>query len=244
MKNLLLIANLFLLLNACNSEKEVSVLPPNAQELKQSTEQNKQVQDQRKKDYQEVSPSVDLYIEPNEKVPDVMAHNNFITSSGMPKSNTFFEWQLEHDINQSLDIYKSFLNANSQHKYITFFKQFESWLLITHYDLLGNSNNINQVNYLLNELIDSKYKGYPLMFYCTKYLADNNAISSDAVQKIYNSINSYASVSDKIVPYLDNSTKSSSGKPLPPAAIEMVNKEIKEKNEGLAWVEKIKEIKI
>lgn len=242
MKQLIIVSILNLILFSCKSEKEVSVLPPDTNNLQQSIVQNKKLQETRDKEYQQLSASVDLYIEPNEKVPDIHAHNAFITTSGMPKSSAFFEWQSVHDINQSLEIYKSFVQANSQNKYIGFFKQFESWLLITHYDLLGNSKNISQVNYLLNELIDAEYKGYQLVYYCTQYLADNQAISSQDILHIYNSIKSYASVSGANVPLLDNSTKSSAGKPLPPAAIEMVNNRIKEKNEILIWIEKIKTI--
>lgn len=240
MKKIQLIIAAFLLLLGCKNSIEVSTKSQEATNMADAMQKNRELAIQRNKPYQQRAAAVELYIAPNQELPDIEAHNTFVESVGIPKSNNFYEWQQTNNPSSSIQKYKEATQKNASHKYIQFLRQYASWLFITHYDLLSHYDNAKEVKFLLDELITAQYKGYPLIFDVISYLKSNNSISTQEIEKIHNTILGYKKTNEPTKSLLDVNMKQPGGKPYPPGVIEKVNARILEKNAAEDWIDKIR----
>lgn len=240
MKKIQLLVTTFLLLFGCKNSIEVSTTSQEASPKAEGIQKNRELAIQRNKPYQQRPAAVELYIAPNQELPDFEAHNTFLESIGIPKSNNFYEWQQSNNISLSIQKYKEATQKNASHKYIQFLRQYASWLFITHYDLLSHYDNAKEVKFLLDELIAAQYKGYPLIFDVISYLKSYNSISTQEIEKIHYTILGYKKTNEPTKSLLDENMKQPGGKPYPPGIIEKVNARILEKNAAEDWIDKIR----
>lgn len=190
------------------------------------------------KEYQTLNPSVRFYIEPDSKIPDIESQNLFISKSGLPLRLDFFEWQKDHDLSQAISLYTSYIEKHANDKYINTFRQYQGWLLLTHYDLLSTNTRENEVLIITKELIRSKYTGYGQLYHALNYLIQNRTISETEAADMYSQVKSYAEnpkqITDRTEIELSNSSK-----PVPAEVRKLIAKRTKEKVESLQYVEKI-----
>jgi len=100
----------------------------------------------------------------------------FVESSGLPNSTNFLDWKSSHTINDAIEIYKQFCFSNKDNNGLFVFKQYGPWLILTKLKLLSQSDDksLQNIKYLVDELISAEYSGFALLHYSLDFLLKNN----------------------------------------------------------------------
>lgn len=230
---------LILFFSACTQEHFVS---NNATEFEKNIKISKEKSESTlTEEYQLVQPHVKFYR--NESNPQLgfQLQMNFIEQSGLPLQPQFFPWSESNNVNKAMDLYKNYIKTETNHAYINVFRQYQGWLLLTHYSMLSpNSKSSGKdVSYILDQLIISKYEGYELIYHTLEYLKKIN-ISKEDLSSYAKQIFAYAKESEQQKRPGLNDLKTG-GKPVDPEIIEMVNKHLREKNQAHTFLNKIQQ---
>lgn len=233
------------LIIACKQENITTNIPNKAEELKNNIDKT-QVRTQARSytaiaPYQQLAPQVKFYIDPISGKMDTREQHTFIKNSGLPLEPEFEVWSDTHTLQEAIHLFDNYSNMQGNNKYINTFKQYEGWLLLTHYDLLSanSEGSVDNVKLILNRLIEAKYEGYGLLYYTLDYLRskdESSSVLSNFASKI---IESSTSSSNPHTTLAETDVRNN-GKPLPPGLLDMVNKHIKQKSAKNTYLEQIR----
>lgn len=223
---------------SCKQEHYVT---DNQREIKQSVEKNREESERNLvANYQKLSPQVKFIRNIDNPESGYLAQQAFISSSGLPLEPQFYSWVASNSQKTAVDLYKQFITDHSSHEYIMVFKQYEGWLLLTHFNMLSNSDGgpASDIEFILKQLIDSKYQGMALMYYTLDYLKRNKMIDASSIKKYAAEIIKIP-VSTNITGDIQSDLKNS-GKSVDPRVIQMINQHLQQENESAAFKEKIR----
>lgn len=231
---------IILLLSACKQQE--MVVDKNAQAFEKKIEETQIMSQQLNKDYQKLSPGVKFHRDNNEAPLNPQSQFLFIAESGLPLEQDFFEWQKSHSQQEAVELYESYIEKQKGHKYLNTFKQYQGWLLLTRFDMLSNPASTQAVDYIVSELIESKFENYGLLYYSIAYLNENKANSKEKIKYSFEKISDYAKndTNDYSKPFTNEDVKSP--KPLPQAGLDLINKHRAQKAESLGYLKKIEDL--
>lgn len=227
--------------------KQSDILTENSvNKLSQQVNESKALTATLNADYQKLPAFVQYYKEPSAQVYDFEAQNDFIASSGLPLEAGFYSWSKEHSAADAVGLCRNFIAAYRNHKYINVFKQYSAWVLITRFNMLANisESNVQDVEYLTKNLVDSKYEGYQLLYYCLKFVKQNEANESAKIEYYCKNILDYAGSfegtekENKASPELPENYN----KPMDPRIKEMVDKYLEQKTKSDEYLSLIKKL--
>ncbi len=234
------------LIIACKQEEIAMSTPNKAEELKNNIDKT-QVRTQARSytaivPYQQLAPQVKFYTDLQSGKIDTREIHIFIKSSGLPLEPEFEEWSDTHTLQEAIQLFDAYSISESNNKYINTFKQYEGWLLLTHYDLLSTNSEgtVDNVKLILNRLIEAKYEGYGLLYYALDYLRSKDESSSVISNFASRIIESSTSSSNPNHTTLAETDVRTNGKPLPPGLLDMVNKHIEQKSAKNTYLEQIR----
>ena len=228
MKRIIFFTFCLSLLYSCKQEK-LSV-SDNAEQLKAEVNAAETALRLPKEEYQTWSPQIKFVTDTDKRSMDVEGQKIFIQSSSLPLDPEFSTWSTTHAPSDAVSLYKEFVLKQKSHIYLNVFRQYEAWLLLTHYNMLSSSSNKSikpdDSKYLVSQLIEAKYKGYQLLAYSLKYLEIHKLTTVKELdlyaKQIVDNVNTTNSTAAS-KPLTESDIKTN-GKPLPPGAMEMINK--------------------
>lgn len=111
-----------------------------------------------------------------EKIPaEIQSRKLFIRQSGLPDESNVTEFKRTKSVQIAFDRYKNYMVHNAGSRYLPTFRQYGAWLILTRLDLLSlkERNDLSLIYGLINELVQSGYRGYQLISFGLKHLHEN-----------------------------------------------------------------------